>query len=614
MSDTLSSSNLGHEFLTNLFPQSQCSICCYESSNVFECQCGIIMCDKCIAKMIKDKNSFNIYCSCKKKIQLYEFVKLFSSYKLYKLLDRILSEKAYSFIVDTARNLYPVFSDIQSAAESNEEYAELLEPAYKIICGADDLPLPDQILYDLPDFDLKPKQSFSSDNFSQFIQVLLNYHELDIDYYNKLRKNYLPRMQSYISANLTPRYYTLVESYVNTHKEPEQHNDVIAKCKYCRYGLIIKIEDSLNKFKIGSQTSSKVSKIHDESSKIEYKCNACSKIYCPNCLELAGENHKCSQSDLLTWNELKTHSVPCPCCGTRIYKVSGCNEMFCTNCHNNFNFATGKVINGNIHNPHRIEWLNRNTHYTNTDISEIERYASLKFNRLLFYHNDLMGKYLNYQVQRNRNSDNVIKLVMAYYNDIECKHDYEKILPWRYNLSDYVSEYLGNRTEIFKSDVVHAIYGEICDCIYNNLLKIINSPDTYVSPHGLNQKADQLYDEIIAKLSAFEDLMYKCEHEFKIYNFEHFLFKPLPIPNYDNIVSVDLNKIGLDNIDDLYDILEDLNNSNKIYDQSELNKYCDYNDPSINDAFLSFLRRFKFPRDNIKHSYYLSRAMINRLC
>lgn len=100
----------------------------------------------------------------------------------------------------------------------------------------------------------------------------------------------------------------------------------------------------------------------------KYKCELCRHRYCNKCFailnddkfnesESHSENHVCKQEDLLTAEEIMKSTKPCPKCASRIFKISGCSQMFCTNCHIGFDYNTGKIITKDFHNPHRMEWL-----------------------------------------------------------------------------------------------------------------------------------------------------------------------------------------------------------------------------------------------------------------
>jgi hypothetical protein len=95
----------------------------------------------------------------------------------------------------------------------------------------------------------------------------------------------------------------------------------------------------------------------------QWKCGICQKWACPQCHEIKGFErdvaHECNPETLATARLISSDTRPCPKCGTGIFRVSGCDQMFCTQCHTGFNWRTGRVET-NIHNPHYFEWIRRN--------------------------------------------------------------------------------------------------------------------------------------------------------------------------------------------------------------------------------------------------------------
>ena len=92
----------------------------------------------------------------------------------------------------------------------------------------------------------------------------------------------------------------------------------------------------------------------------QYRCEICKTYACPKCFEIIGANktdpHTCLDSNIKTAEFIKKDTKPCPCCGTRISKISGCDQMWCVECHQAFSWRTGKIETGTIHNPHFYEY------------------------------------------------------------------------------------------------------------------------------------------------------------------------------------------------------------------------------------------------------------------
>ena len=91
----------------------------------------------------------------------------------------------------------------------------------------------------------------------------------------------------------------------------------------------------------------------------EGKCPICSTLTCLDCnVEITeGVEHTCKQCDIDNWCEIRDNSRPCPSCHVYIFKISGCNQMYCTNCSTAFNWVTGMIETGPVHNPHYYEQL-----------------------------------------------------------------------------------------------------------------------------------------------------------------------------------------------------------------------------------------------------------------
>jgi hypothetical protein len=75
-------------------------------------------------------------------------------------------------------------------------------------------------------------------------------------------------------------------------------------------------------------------------------CALCDKFTCEACMQpITGklESHKCKKEDIESANLLKTDSKPCPNCSSLIFRIAGCDFMYCPQCHANFNWVSGHI-------------------------------------------------------------------------------------------------------------------------------------------------------------------------------------------------------------------------------------------------------------------------------
>ena len=105
-------------------------------------------------------------------------------------------------------------------------------------------------------------------------------------------------------------------------------------------------------------------------------CGFCSKEFCLECREEKGPDHVCDPSILENFKFLRDQSKPCPHCGIFTMKSEGCNQMWCRNCNNFWNFSTGRVEEiyhpGQIHNPDYFAYMRE----TNAPIPRAEERMS----------------------------------------------------------------------------------------------------------------------------------------------------------------------------------------------------------------------------------------------
>ena len=81
----------------------------------------------------------------------------------------------------------------------------------------------------------------------------------------------------------------------------------------------------------------------------QYKCDLCNYYTCPDCHEIIGytknDEHICNKDSVESAKLIKQETKPCPTCGVRIYKISGCDQIWCIECKVAFSWKTGGISN-----------------------------------------------------------------------------------------------------------------------------------------------------------------------------------------------------------------------------------------------------------------------------
>lgn len=96
-----------------------------------------------------------------------------------------------------------------------------------------------------------------------------------------------------------------------------------------------------------------------------WTCTICESIVCARChiikknsnMASHKNRHRCHRQDIETARTIMKETKPCPACAYRIQKISGCSQMFCTNCMTAFDWESLDIVTGNIHNPHYYDFI-----------------------------------------------------------------------------------------------------------------------------------------------------------------------------------------------------------------------------------------------------------------
>ena len=202
---------------------------------------------------------------------------------------------------------------------------------------------------------------------------------------------------------LLPATQSIVEGKIAANKIDKEITNIqieISKMHRAITDLCIKRNEYLNRTSHIRQRTAFVRACPDEDCRgflsSQWKCGICDKWTCPECHIIKGytreEEHTCNENDVATARLLESDTKPCPKCATGIFKIDGCDQMWCTQCHTAFSWRTG-AIQTNIHNPHFYEWQRRTGGNAPRNPNEI--LCGREINHYLYqrFSNILRGRY-----------------------------------------------------------------------------------------------------------------------------------------------------------------------------------------------------------------------------
>lgn len=193
----------------------------------------------------------------------------------------------------------------------------------------------------------------------QFMQENLTKSWLVGDYRKSRQKLYLDREKSLLPSTMP--IATAIINAENQRKElykeleelRKQENKIRIKIAKCTEVITGKVQAEKNTSYM-FPCSKEGCKGYIESQ--TWKCGLCKTKICKSCHVIKDDDdHECDKNDVKTAKMIMKDTKPCPTCKTRIHKISGCDQIFCTNCHSAWSWDKGTIETGVIHNPHYFD-------------------------------------------------------------------------------------------------------------------------------------------------------------------------------------------------------------------------------------------------------------------
>jgi hypothetical protein len=231
----------------------------------------------------------------------------------------------------------------------------------------------------------------------------------------------------------------------------------------------------------------------------QWKCGTCETKICKRCNEVNDITHiECKPENVTTMELINKDTKPCPKCGTMIFKIDGCNQMYCVDCHTAWDWKTGRIEVGVIHNPHYYDFLRKQNNgiiprnpgdnpcgggvmpgYYNIQQSfrnkkiNIEQPLMLlisNIHRTALHIQHVEFRQCNNQIHPGGNEENYKKERVLYLLNELSEQNFKKILQQREKRNDKLKEFLQ----------VYQMFFDVCTDTLSKILEARNSDEVIV--------------------------------------------------------------------------------------------------------------------------------------
>ena len=283
----------------------------------------------------------------------------------------------------------------------------------------------------------------------------------------------------------------------------------------------------------------------------QYKCQLCNLQTCSKCLEIMGHSkdaeHVCKVENVQTAELIKKETKGCPCCGTRIFKISGCDQMWCTKCNKAFSWKTGKIETGIVHNPHFYEYQRKN----NGGIAPRnpgdnpcgELCSWYQMNNLIS--NKLIGfGNMEDKCKTLRKDLGSIHRSIAHITAVDLRIIRNKITAVSNSEQiriDYIVKKLSKEemaTKIYRNNALRQKYTEILNIME---LLITVGIDFFETLIMTKLSGDAFVDYVFAKVDEFHKLRLYCNEQFEIISYTYSQM----VPHIDKLFSITNKKYSV---------------------------------------------------------------------